>query len=187
MAGNQKSGRRPKNFDLALVQSRVIPEQAPEQEEIPSPPEHLEKDARRYWVMFAPALAQSKLLTNIDKPMFARYCELYADYAKIKKQLEKTGYVVTTYEEVMVRDDAGRMVKDENGIALRKDRIKSNTASSEFTVLKNLHDMLKGIEKEFGMSPASRLSNQIGLSEESEEPTPEQIRSAISGRFNYGE
>jgi P27 family predicted phage terminase small subunit len=63
---------------------------------IPKCPKHLDKEARQEWKRMAKELEPLGLLTNIDKAVFANYCEAYSTWAQASMKIREQGMVFKT-------------------------------------------------------------------------------------------
>lgn len=105
----------------------------------PDPPNWLEGEARKIWFQMAPILTGMKVLTLADAAAFARYCEAQARYIELSRFLMRKGPGGTTYK--ITRKGGGGVFYQEIPQA------------AEF---RNLRDALIKLEREFGLTPASR-------------------------------
>lgn len=60
---------------------------------IPKCPPHLDKEARAEWNRMAKELEPIGLLTNIDKAIFAVYCQAFSTWAQACKMIQEKGMV----------------------------------------------------------------------------------------------
>lgn len=94
-------GRKPKPTRLKLLEGnpghRPLPEDEPQPPaNIPDCPDHLDKEARVEWRRMAKELEPLGLLTNLDKAVFAMYCEAFSTWAKATKMIQEKGMVFST-------------------------------------------------------------------------------------------
>jgi P27 family predicted phage terminase small subunit len=90
LAGNP--GRRPLNPD------EPIPETA-----IPSPPDFLNPDALQEWGRMSEKLYQLGMLAEIDRGLFANYCQAYGRWAETERQLKKTSTIIKTKNDNIIQ------------------------------------------------------------------------------------
>ncbi len=81
LAGNP--GKRPLNA--------AEPKPPPE---APDPPRHLNDEARAEWQWLCATLHQLKLLAKSDKAIMTLYCETWAEYVRVRKDVEEYGFVM---------------------------------------------------------------------------------------------
>ena len=63
---------------------------------IPDCPEHLSPEAQIEWVRMAANMEPLGILTNLDKAIFAMYCEAYANWAIATKITQVEGMITIT-------------------------------------------------------------------------------------------
>lgn len=102
--------------------------------EIPKAPTTLSKTARAIWKSLAPILFNSGILTAADLPLLTRYCILSAHFQSLQDYLEEIG-------------PDGKP----NGIVGPDGQIRRAAAQ-----LSKLSDGLLAMERQMGMTPASR-------------------------------
>lgn len=61
---------------------------------IPPCPKHLDKEARQEWKRMAAELEPLGILTNLDKAVFANYCDAYSQWAQASRTLQKSGLLI---------------------------------------------------------------------------------------------
>lgn len=86
------------------------------------------------WNRLAPVLVQARLLTAADAQAFGRYCRNFADWLKVREQMDKEG---ATYES------------DSNHGKLKR-------AHPAFLIADRLERQLLAAEDRFGLNPAER-------------------------------
>ena len=64
--------------------------------EIPDPPQHLSKNAKKEWERIAPALQSCGLLTKIDGTALGAYCDYFAQWAQASGKLKSQGMIIQT-------------------------------------------------------------------------------------------
>lgn len=134
----QPRGRKPKPTRIKLLTGnpgkRPLNQNEPKPQigpDMPSPPEHLDKEAQAEWYRLAPQLHRLGLLSNIDLTAFAAYCTAYSRWLDAEQAIREKG--------VLLRAPSGYpMISPYLAIA--------NTA------LKQIRAFLT----EFGMTPSSR-------------------------------
>jgi P27 family predicted phage terminase small subunit len=109
------------------------------------PPEFVASDerARRVWDAVAPIAQAMKTLTTADVLAFGRYCLLYARFLELTESLKVTG---RTYER---KDESGGIVY-----------VGERPEASEW---RRLPELLIRLEKEFGLTAASRSRIRVEL------------------------
>jgi P27 family predicted phage terminase small subunit len=69
---------------------RDLPANEPKPDsDLPEPPEHLDEYARQEWVRLAPGLHTLGLLYDVDRAVFAAYCETYSKWRHAEDELNK--------------------------------------------------------------------------------------------------
>lgn len=187
MAGNKNSGRRREPTALRAIKG-TLREGEVEQEILPSadrasePPEWARSQAQDAWKLLSRDLMPLGLITNIDKPMFARYCEIFVQWVRARDFIEQNGMSYAIYEWVPQRDDRGKLIKDENNVTVKIRRLKHMKPFPEVVIFKQLSKELRSIEEQFGMSPSARAKIAASLTYNPSDVTPKKP----SSRFNYG-
>lgn len=97
----------------------------------PARPEWLAGRARELWDEQAPPLFRAGLLTVLDGPLYARYCDTWARYLDAREQL----------------DNAGLLAKGAKGNAVKHPAL---------VVYRQLGDDLLKMERDLGLTPATR-------------------------------
>lgn len=95
------------------------------------PPHWLTKEARAVWDGLAPKLAAVGLLTELDEGVLARYCTEWCIWQAARKKVNRHGVLIETSNGNIVQNPAV-------GVMHTADKI------------------LRSVEAEFGMTPASR-------------------------------
>ena len=78
---------------------RLVTHRSPNREEpkppekMPSCPRHLDKDARKEWRRAGKILMEIGLITELDRAVFAGYCDAFSQWAQATAQVNKTGMV----------------------------------------------------------------------------------------------
>ena len=98
---------------------------------IPRAPKHLSPLARKEWNIMTKRLHRLGLLTEIDYPALAMYCQNYGRWVEAEEKIKVTGYVIKT----------------KNGNIINSPMVSIANRSMELA-----HKFLT----EFGMTPSSR-------------------------------
>lgn len=130
------TGRRPKPSSLKLLAGnpgkRPLPKREPKPGGgCPSPPSCLSKEGRAEWQRMANQLYRLGVLTQIDRALFASYCEAWALFHRATKRLREEGDLLTTTNGNVIQHPAVGM---------------QNTA----------RESIRKIASEFGLSPSAR-------------------------------
>ena len=93
------AGRRPKPTALKQLQGTLRKDRTNANEPKPGPlgksiPDHLSKEAKKYWKESFKLLTRVGILTETDADSLALYCESKMRWVFAKKQLEKDGMVI---------------------------------------------------------------------------------------------
>lgn len=131
-----RRGPAPKPTNLKLIQGtyRKDRDQANElspEVGAPSCPSWLSREAKREWKRIVPELEQQSLLTRIDRAALAAYCEAYAEWWEMEREIRKHG----------------RIQVAESGYA---------SPRPEVIMRDKALDRMRMYLKEFGLSPSSR-------------------------------
>ena len=136
-----KRGPKPKPTALKLVRGNPGKQKINKREPKPGPgiptcPKHLTTDAKTEWKRVTKLLLKNGLLTHLDRPMLAAYCQAWARWIDAEKKMATHGPIITT----------------PNG-------------SVQFSPFLNLANkamkQLKEFGAVFGMSPADRVNLQV--------------------------
>jgi P27 family predicted phage terminase small subunit len=99
--GGHKGGRKRKPTILHLLEGgrkkthRLLPKNEPHPPAvIPKCPKHLDKEARKEWRRMAKELEPLGLLTNLDKAVFASYCQAWSTWIYGWEKIREKGMVV---------------------------------------------------------------------------------------------
>lgn len=76
--------------------------------EIPAPPDHLERYGKQVWRKLAAELHRLGLLTEVDLPAFAAYCDTYGQWRKASAALQKMDVLDEDYRRVAVSVEKAR-------------------------------------------------------------------------------
>jgi P27 family predicted phage terminase small subunit len=104
--------------------------------DIPKPPAHLSKTAKKEWERMSKVLYSSGLLTQLDYSEFAIYCQSWGRWVDAEKKISDTSMVVKTA----------------NGNPINNPYM--NIAN---TAMRDCHKFLS----EFGMTPSSRTKIKV--------------------------
>jgi P27 family predicted phage terminase small subunit len=114
-------------------ENEPVPDEFPD---IPKPPAHLSKTAKKEWKRMSKVLHASGLLTQLDYSQFAIYCQAWGRWVDAEKKITETSMVVKTA----------------NGNPINNPYM--NIAN---TAMRDCHKFLS----EFGMTPSSRTKIKI--------------------------
>lgn len=114
----------------------------------PACPQWMNGEGKKRWKELMPELAAMKLLTEADKGLYVRYCQTYGRWVEMERWLDKKGmeFVRTNKKEMTT------------GVMLMP---------HVFEVRKLAEELIK-MEREMGLSPASRASLAVGIHDPSE-------------------
>jgi len=154
-------GRRPKPTALKKLQGNPGHRRLNELEPVPAAvappcPAFIQGAARQHWDEVAPELEAMGVLSRIDGPMLAAYCEAFAQWRKALDML-KLGYVLKTA----------------SGYPL---------LSPYVTVAEKSLRTMRAIASEFGMTPSSRSRLRVERPAAAENPLQEFMKRAPSNR-----
>lgn len=107
---------------------------------------------RLVWDKMAPELVRLGVLTEVDREMFARYCETFARWLKMKAFIDKNGEAHPVYDYIGEKNDEGKKV-------VRK-TLKKMQPFPHVDIYKALAYELRRYEGEFGIGAASRTKIQ---------------------------
>jgi P27 family predicted phage terminase small subunit len=131
-------GRKPKPTNIHVLEGgkqkthRNLNDKEPKPDaKIPKCPKHLDKEARAEWKRMARELEPLGLLSNLDKAVFASYCQAFSTWAQATKKVHEQGLVF----------------KAPNGMPMMNPYLPIVNKANE--------QMLKALI-ELGMSPSSR-------------------------------
>jgi P27 family predicted phage terminase small subunit len=143
-------GRKPKPTAIKLLSGNPGKRPLPKNDikpapEVPRPPSILQGLARKEWRRIAPLLYDAGLLTQIDVPALATYCQVYGRWCEAEEELRRS--------ETVIKSTKGQpMVSPFLKVA--------NTAWQQLT------RMLI----EFGMSPSSRSRVTVAVIAKEDDP-----------------
>ena len=152
MPGTSRSGRKSVPTNLKLLRGnpgkRPLNDAEPtptKPARLPSPPVELSDAAKAEWKRTGKQLLAVGLLTNLDVPLFASYCEAYARWLEATATLAKTPMLIKGQRGELIANPLLRVARDLQ-------------ASFSRTLL------------EFGMSPSSRSRIKTTPTEKEEDP-----------------
>jgi P27 family predicted phage terminase small subunit len=121
----------------------------------------LEEVTNKIWEELMPELKRLGVLTEIDRNKFARYCEIFARWLKMKAFIDKHGEVYPVYirqYEAQVDPETGEELKREDGSVIHKMRkhLKSMNVYPQVAIYQKLASDLHKYESEYGIGAASR-------------------------------
>jgi P27 family predicted phage terminase small subunit len=130
-------GRKPTPTAVKVARGNPGNRALPKDEPTPPPadldddmPEGMSDDAQRCWKQVHRILTDAQVLTTMDTPALALYCEAWARYRKAQTELKKRGMVIKT--------------------------MTGPRKNPWLEVLDKAHDQLLKIQLEYGMTPAAR-------------------------------
>jgi len=101
MMGGRRGGRKPIPSVIHLLQGgrkkthRPLPQNEPLPPAIiPKCPKHLDHEARKEWRRTARELEPLGMLTNLDKAIFASYCQAWSTWVYATEKVREKGLVV---------------------------------------------------------------------------------------------
>ena len=156
------AGRRPKPTSIKALQGTLrkdrTNEKEPQPEPLPpDPPDHLGKEAKKYWKETFKLLAGVGVLTEMDSDTLSLYCETKAKWVYAKKQLEKNGLVIIAQSGFPVQ-------------------------SPWLQICNKCFDQMLKISTEFGMTPSSRTRIKVEFPEKEDDDPMAVLRRSIAGR-----
>jgi len=94
-------GRKPKPTKLKVIQGtfrkdRANPDEPVPENKIPSPPDFLNADALQEWGRMSEKLYQLGMLAEIDRGIFAAYCQAFGRWAEAERLIKEKGMVIKT-------------------------------------------------------------------------------------------
>ncbi|MED1801793.1 phage terminase small subunit P27 family [Brevibacillus porteri] len=153
--------RRAKPVELHLIQgnqSRLTKKEIEHRQEAEErlkpkknrvkPPSWLDKVAKSEFTRLAKELAELDLVTNVDVNALATYCDAYSDYVQCTKIIQEEGLVVEHTNK------AGETNSVPHPLLTKK---------------KQLHDQMRSLAIEFGLTPSARA----GLAKPKKEQKPQ--------------
>ncbi len=125
----------------------------------PRCPSWLSKEAKAVWRRTADELERMRVLTLIDGDALAAYCQTYARWIAAEAFIAKHG------EAYPIRDEAGR--------------VKCMAQFPQVSIAKNLLQLVRAYQQEFGMTPSSR--SQVRASSAPTKSRVQQLREQARG------
>ena len=94
-------GRKPKPTTLKVIQGTFRKDRANQDEPkpkvgIPSPPDFLNADALQEWGRMSEKLYQLGMLAEIDRGIFAAYCQAFGRWAEVERMVKEKGFLIKT-------------------------------------------------------------------------------------------
>lgn len=118
------------------------------------PPAWLDSIAKKEFKRIAQELMELDLLTNVDINSLAAYCDAYSDYIKCTKIIQEEGLMVE------YTNKAAETNKVPHPLLTKK---------------KQLHEQMKSLATEFGLTPSARAKLAMPRQEEKELTEFEQL------------
>ena len=102
-------GRKPKPSRLKLLTGNpgkrpLNKREAKPEPDLPTCPSHLNKDARKEWTQMSRLLYRHGLLTMIDRPALAAYCQAWGKWVEAERHLRVEGMVIRGRDKNPVRN-----------------------------------------------------------------------------------
>ncbi len=107
----------------------------------PRCPKSLRPDAKRVWKRIVPQLERMGVLASVDRDALVAYCRTFARWESAEDFLEKHGEVYP------LRDDHGK--------------VKCMVQFPQVAISRNLLQMLRSYQQEFGLTPSARSRIEI--------------------------
>jgi P27 family predicted phage terminase small subunit len=131
-----KRGPAPKPTALKLLQGTYRQDRAARNEpvpevSVPSCPSWLHAEAKREWRRIVPELERLGLITTIDRAALAAYCQAYAEWWEMERDIAQNG----------------RWQLTETGYEAQRPAV---------SIRSKALDHMKAFLKEFGLTPSSR-------------------------------
>ena len=118
---------------------------------IPKPPKHLSKSAKKEWGRMSKILHSNGLLTKLDYSEFEIYCQAYGRWVDAEELMKKTPTYIKLADGTKI--GTGMIMMTKNGNAIQSPLL--NIATSA------MRDCDKYLS-EFGMTPSSRTKIKVG-------------------------
>ena len=104
-------GRKPKPTNLKLLQGTARKHRLNKNEPMPDPcipdmPAHLSEPARKEWSRLAPELESLGLLSNVDRNVFAAYCQAYGRWVMAETEIARLDSLVDRTPRGMAQQHA---------------------------------------------------------------------------------
>ncbi len=118
------------------------------------PPAWLDSVAKKEFKRIATELEELDLITNVDVNALATYCDAYSDYIECTKIIQQEGLMIEHTNK------AGETNSVPHPLLTKK---------------KQLHEQMKTLATEFGLTPSSRAKIAISKPEEKEKTEEEKL------------
>ena len=118
---------------------------------IPKCPEHLDKEAQAEWKRMAKEFKSLGILTQLDKAIFAVYCETFSTWAKATKMIQEKGMVFSTPGKTKTHKD-GSVETMGGGFPIQ---------NPYFPIANKAKEQMMKALIEMGMTPSSRARVKI--------------------------
>lgn len=130
-------GRKPKPTPLKILEGnpgkRPLNDREPQfRKGTPTPPAHLDAEAKAEWKRIVPHLAEVGMLALVDRAALAAYCANYSRWAQLEKDVHLEG-------ESLVDAESGR-----------------SYTNPKLTALNKAQALMKAFMGDFGLTPSSR-------------------------------
>ncbi len=125
----------------------------------PRRPVWLSADAKRAWKRLVPQLKRMRLLTAADGDALVAYCQTWSRWKRAEEFLEKHGDVYP------IRDEVGR--------------VRCMQQFPQVAISRNLAQLLKAYQQEFGLTPSARTRIEVQDPEEEESESMQLRREAF--------
>ena len=128
-------GRKPKPTTLKLVTGTYRKDRANKDEPkpkvgIPSPPDFLNADALQEWGRMSEKLYQLGMLAEIDRGIFAAYCQAFGRWAVAEKTFNKMAKKDEVFGGLLIKTKAGNIIQNPViGIANKAVKVMDDNAS----------------------------------------------------------
>lgn len=109
----------------------------------PAPPDWLSDDAAAMWREYAPAACDEGMLTRLELPVFALFCENLAEYVALRRVLDEEGYTVKTEHYTGAHPAAKLMGESRKSLISLAEKCGHTMASRIGLVLKGSRDSKK--------------------------------------------
>lgn len=162
----KRMGRNAKPIELLLIQGKkhltkneIEQRQQAEKKFKPrsnniKPPSWLDDLARKEFKRIVKELQEIELITNVDVNALAAYCDAYSDYVSCTRIIQEEGLMVE------YTNKAAETNKVPHPLLTKK---------------KQLHEQMKSLATEFGLTPSSRAKIALPKQEEKEKTEEEKL------------
>lgn len=167
-------GRKRKPTALKLLEGNLGRRELPQNEPFPTTvapsypaPDWLGEAAKKVWELLVPEMSAIGLLTVVDIPKFARYCDAWERWKEARDWIAKNGPLIEAYEVAADTDPKDTII--------RKRLIKKGYKAHPWVrVYNQMNALLTQLESEFGMSPVARTRIHIVLNNPNGAPPPQE-------------